>query len=61
MKFTSLWEGGVDVDKFIKISYYWINILINGTLCNNLCVICRRWRTNHRSNEWRGQWSEWQS
>ena len=62
MKFTSFWEGGVDVDKFIKISYYWINILIiNGTLCNNLCVICRRWRTNHRSNEWRGQWSEWQS
>ena len=60
MKFTSFWEGGVDVDKFIKISYYWINILIiNGTLCNNLCVICRRWRTNHRSNEWRGQWSEW--
>ena len=31
--------GGVDVDKFIKISYYWITLLINGTLCNNLCII----------------------
>ena len=34
------WGGGlVDVDKFIKISYYWITLLINGTLCNNLCII----------------------
>ena len=39
MKVTSFWEGGVDVDKFIKISYYLINILINGTLCNNLWII----------------------
>ena len=35
------WGGGglVDVDKFIKISYYWITLLINGTWCNNLCII----------------------
>ena len=39
MKFTSFSGGGVDVNKFIKISYYWINILINGTLGNNLCII----------------------
>ena len=60
-KFTYFGGRGVDVDKFIKILYYWIKILINGTLCNNLCITCRRWRTNHRNNEWRGQWSEWQS
>ena len=40
MKFTFGGGGGlVDVDKFIKISYYWITLLINGTLCTNLCII----------------------
>ena len=61
-----LWGGGwrglmFDGDKFIILLCCNINNYIDDTLSNNSCAICRRWRTNHRSNEWRGQWSEWQS